>query len=161
MATEMGVIVSINVSPGGVPKRPVQSARVTPAGLEGDGQRDRRHHGGPDRALCLYALERIEALQREAHPVTPGSLGENLTIGGLNWDVVRPGARLITGRVQIEITTYASPCGTIRSSFANHDSSRISEHEHSGWSRVYARVIGEGDLRVGDQLTLVTDAPTL
>jgi hypothetical protein len=32
-------IVQISVSPGGVPKRPVPSARVSALALEGDGQR--------------------------------------------------------------------------------------------------------------------------
>ncbi|PYM54959.1 MAG: MOSC domain-containing protein, partial [Candidatus Rokuibacteriota bacterium] len=53
-----GRIAQVNVSPGGVPKRPVPEARVTPLGIEGDGHRDRERHGGPERALCLFALER-------------------------------------------------------------------------------------------------------
>ena len=60
-----GRVVQINVSPGGVPKLPVASARVTLEGLEGDGHRDLEHHGGPERALCLFALEQIRALQAE------------------------------------------------------------------------------------------------
>ena len=55
-----GRIVQLNVSPGGVPKRPVARARVTRLGLEGDGHRNAALHGGPDRALCLFPLERIE-----------------------------------------------------------------------------------------------------
>jgi MOSC domain-containing protein YiiM len=43
-----GRIVQINVSPGGVPKLPVETARVTEMGIEGDGQRDTKNHGGPD-----------------------------------------------------------------------------------------------------------------
>jgi MOSC domain-containing protein YiiM len=78
-------IVQISVSPGGVPKRAVSSARVTTLGLEGDVQRDREHHGGPERALCLFSQERIRALQAEGHPVTPGSIGENVTLEGLDW----------------------------------------------------------------------------
>ncbi|HSE06328.1 MAG TPA: hypothetical protein VLK35_19425 [Methylomirabilota bacterium] len=53
--------MQIGMSPGGVPKLPVSSARVTALGLEGDAQRDREHHGGPDRALCLL-LTADEAL---------------------------------------------------------------------------------------------------
>ncbi len=67
-------IVQISVSPGGVPKRPVPSARVTALGLEGDVQGDREHHGGPERALCLFSQERIRALQysRAAQKRHPG-----------------------------------------------------------------------------------------
>lgn len=149
-----GVIVSINVSLGGVPKRSVPSAWVNAAGLEGDGQRDTRHHGGPDRALCLYSMERIEALRGEGHGIAAGSTGENLTIRGLDWNAVTPGRSLDIGEVQIEVTAYASPCTSIRPSFADADANRISQKLHPGWSRVYARVTGEGVLRVGDRVSL-------
>ena len=133
-----------------MPKLPVPVARVSPSGLDGDGQRDRRHHGGPDRALCLYSMERIEALQREGHPIAPGTTGENLTIRGLNWDIITPGARLRVGDVSVEITAYASPCKSIRPSFADESSNRISQQLFPGWSRVYARVVDSGELQVGD-----------
>jgi MOSC domain-containing protein YiiM len=152
---EQGTVVSINVSPGGVPKRPVPSARIGPVGLDGDGQRDREHHGGPDRAVCLYALERIEALQGEGHAIAPGTTGENLTVRGIDWDAVVPGASLAVGGVTLEITSFASPCKSIRASFADDNSNRISQKLHPGWSRVYARVIGEGEVRVGDVVTRV------
>ena len=70
--TTPGRIVQVNVSSGGVPKIAVESAVVTPLGLEGDDHRDRRHHGGPDRAVCLYSMEAIQALQTEGRTVVPG-----------------------------------------------------------------------------------------
>jgi len=95
-------------------------------------------------------MERIEALQREGHPIAPVTTGENLTIGGLDWDLVVPGATLRIGDLTVEITSYASPCTTIRPSFADGHSNRISQKKHPGWSRVYAKVSGEGEIRVGD-----------
>ena len=148
--SEQGVIVSINTSRGGVPKLPVPSARVSPSGLDGDEQRNLRHHGGPDRALCLYSMERIEALQREGHAIAPGTTGENLTIRGLDWDTIAPGVQLHAGGVTVEVTAYASPCKSIRPTFADENSNRISQQLHPGWSRVYARVVGSGEFRVGD-----------
>ncbi len=154
MASEAGVVVSVNVSAGGVPKLPVRSARVSEAGLAGDGQRQLEFHGGPDRALCLYSMDRIEALQREGHPIAPGTAGENLTIKGLDWDLVVPGSTLRLRELTLEITSYASPCVTIRSSFADGNSNRIAQKKHPGWSRVYARVAGEGEICVGDPVTV-------
>ncbi|MDE3050208.1 MAG: MOSC domain-containing protein, partial [Nitrospirota bacterium] len=84
----------INVSDGGVPKRPVREARVTERGLEGDRQRNLKVHGGPDRAVCLFSLELLERLQDEGHPIDAGSSGENLTLAGLEWELIRPGVVL-------------------------------------------------------------------
>jgi MOSC domain-containing protein YiiM len=80
-------------------------------------------------------------------------VGENVTVGGLEWGVVQPGATLILGDVEIEITSFASPCKTIRKSFVDEDFTRISPKLHPGWSRVYARVVREGVLRAGDPVT--------
>lgn len=157
MADEPGRIVSINVSPGGVPKLPVASARVSASGVAGDRQRDLRFHGGADRAVCLYSMERIEALQAAGHSIAPGTAGENLTVRGLDWDCVVPGAVLQVGGVAMEITGFASPCASIRPSFADANSNHISQKLHPGWSRVYARVTGEGEVQVGDAVTLDTD----
>jgi MOSC domain-containing protein YiiM len=158
--SEHGVIVSINTSPGGVPKRPVPCARVSAAGLEGDAQRNLKVHGGPDRALCLYSMERIEALQRAGHPIAPGTTGENLTIRGLNWDTLAPGAVLRIGGVTLEVTAYAAPCTSIRPSFEGLDSNRVSQQKHPGWSRLYARVAGDGVVQAGDAIVrLPSDHP--
>jgi MOSC domain-containing protein YiiM len=110
-----GTIHQLTASRGGVPKRPLDRADVGERGITVDSQADKRHHGSPDQALCLYALEMIETLQAEGHPIYPGSTGENVTLRGLPWDDVRPGMRLRLGRdCLIEITDYASPCKTRR-----------------------------------------------
>jgi MOSC domain-containing protein YiiM len=148
----LGRLVQINVNPqGGVPKRAVPTAEITTLGVRGDKQNDRRYHGGPQRAVSLFALERIEALRREGHPIAPGSTGENLTLSGLDWDVLRIGDRLIVGDwVELELTGYAAPCRTIAGSFVDAAFARISQKTHPGWSRLYARVISAGEVCVGD-----------
>jgi MOSC domain-containing protein YiiM len=149
-------VVQLSVSPGGVPKLPIPEARVTRLGLEGDAHRDEEHHGGPDRAVCLFSLEQIEALGAEGHTVTPGALGENLTVAGLPWTDVVPGARLRVGAdVLLEITRYTSPCVNIRTVFKGGEFSRVSQKRNPGWSRVYARVLEEGVVRAGDAVEMV------
>jgi MOSC domain-containing protein YiiM len=133
-----------------VPKLPVADAFVSVNGMDGDRQRDRRFHGGPDRALSLYSLELIEQLALEGHPIEPGSAGENVTISGLDWTLMRPGVRVRLGDVEIELTAYTVPCRTIRASFRNEEFTRISHKLHPEWSRVYARVLTDGTLRIGD-----------
>lgn len=158
-SSEVGRIVQINVSPGGVPKRPVSRARVSAAGLEGDGHRDTAHHGGPERALCLYGLERIDALRAEGHPIEPGAIGENLTVAGLDWPAVAPGDCFRLGAsVVIEVTRFTSPCANIAGAFRDGDYARVSHKRRPGWSRVYARVLAPGELRVGDPIERVPAA---
>lgn len=147
-------VVRINRSSGGVPKLPIGEAAVTIDGLSGDKQRDRRFHGGPARALSLYSLELIEALAAEGHPVEPGALGENVTISGLDWTCMCPGTRVGIGEVRVELTSFAPPCRNIRSSFLDEGFARISEKVHPGWSRVYARVLLAGLVRVGDLVVI-------
>jgi len=96
MAAVTGSVVQLSVSPGGVPKHAIAEARVTELGLEGDAHRY-RYHGGPERAVCLFAMEAIRSLVAEGHSVTPGALGENVTTEGLEWAAVTPGAHLRLG----------------------------------------------------------------
>jgi MOSC domain-containing protein YiiM len=151
--TGQASVFQINLSSGGVPKLPVHSARVGPEGLVGDHQNDREHHGGPDKALCLYSLERILDLQSEGHPIFSGATGENLVLCGLDWDQMVPGVRLTLGdTVEIEITSYASPCHKIAGSFAEGKIQRMSQEQHPGWARLYARVLSPGTVRTGDKV---------
>lgn len=151
----MPIILSLNVSNGGVPKIPVKEAWAGGEGLDGDRQRDRRFHGGPDRALCLYSAERIASLREEGHPIAPGTVGENVTVAGLDWPAIRPGTRLRVGGALVEITSYTAPCRTIAGSFAGGEFRRISQTVWPGWSRVYARVLEPGLLKVGDDVAMM------
>ena len=149
-----GRIESINASRGGVPKRSMFEGLITEKGLDGDRQRDLRHHGGPDRAIVLFSLELIRALQQEGHAISSGSTGENLTVSGLDWPAIAPGDELQIGDVRLLITNYAPPCEKIRASFANGDFPRISQQVHPGWSRLCARVLTGGLVRIGDAIDL-------
>lgn len=147
-----GTVASLHRSSGGVPKQAVPAARVTASGMEGDRQRNLKHHGGPDRALCLYSFDLLEALRDEGHPVAPGTLGENVLIRGLSWGDMLPGVGLRLGVVEIELTAFAHPCRNISGSFREGHIERVSVKTHPGWSRVYARVTREGLLAEGDEV---------
>ena len=154
-----GRIVQISISPGGVPKNAVASAEVTREGVEGDAHRDLEHHGGPDRAVCLFSLELIRGLQAEGHPVVAGALGENVTLEGIDWKNLVPGSRIeLAGHVLLEVTRYTSPCVNITPAFSHRDVSRVSERRHPGWSRIYARVLVPGRIATGDPVRLLPAA---
>ena len=149
-----GRVTGLQRSNGGVPKLPVERARVGSDGMEGDRQANRKYHGGPQRALCLYSQERLDALAAAGHPVERGSLGENVTISGLIWEHVRPGARLSIGPVEAEVTGFTAPCKKIAYSFSDGDFVRISQKANPGWSRVYVRILVEGEVGVGDRVVV-------
>lgn len=141
----------ISVSDGGVPKCPVPEARITKEGVRGDRQAQPKYHGGPDRAVCLFSLEVIEALRAEGHALRPGSTGENLTLAGLDWAALSPGDRLRIGEsAELEITSYTVPCAHNARWFLGGEYKRISHERHPGWSRLYARVLAEGIVCPGD-----------
>lgn len=146
-----GRVFQINSSAGGVPKLPRPVDHVGREGLGSDAQAHPGVHGGPERAVCLYSLEHILALQAEGHPVYPGAMGENLTLSGLDWEELEPGARLRIGAdVELEVSSYTVPCKAIASCFLGGEQRRVGQSQHPGWSRLYARVLREGSIQVGD-----------
>jgi MOSC domain-containing protein YiiM len=151
-----GLVESINLSRGGVPKTSALEARVTQNGLSGDHQDDPRYHGGPDRAVVLYSLEVIRALQQEGHPIAVGSTGENVTVSGVEWAALGPGATLQIGEVRLLITRYATPCAKVAGSFLKRHFRRIDQSAHPGYSRLCARVLTEGVIRPGDPVNAVS-----
>jgi MOSC domain-containing protein YiiM len=129
-----GHLFQINLSKGGVPKLSVTRADVSKLGLVGDHQANSKIHGGVERGLCLYSLERIVALQLEGHPVFPGALGENLTLAGLDWSLLVPGEIISLGSmVSIEITSFTTPCQTIEPYFHEGNILRVLQAGHPGW----------------------------
>jgi MOSC domain-containing protein YiiM len=156
MAPMTGRVAQINVSDGGVPKTAVPAARVTESGVEGDRRTNLRYHGGPERTVCLFSMERIRALQGEGHTIAPGAAGENLTVEGIDWDAVTPRSRMLLGHdVALEVTRYTSPCTKIRTLFQDGAYERISQKRHTGWSRVDAHVLVPGTVRAGDRVCVL------
>ena len=152
----MATVSQLNVSGGGVPKRPVPSVVVRPTtGIEGDVQAKRKHHGRPWQALCLWSREVIEALQAEGHPIQAGAAGENVTIEGLDWSTIRPGVVLrLGGDVVCEITAAATPCTNNAQWFLGRDYNRMDDDLNRGWSRMYAAVLTGGTIAEGDPVVV-------
>ena len=149
-----GTVHQLNVSGGGVPKTPVPVAVVGPLGIEGDAHQDTKHHGGPDRALCLWSLEVIDLLAADGHGVYPGAAGENVTVAGIPWERVVPGVRMRIGDVEVEVTRPTTPCRKNARWFVDGDVSVMDHELHPGFSRMYARVLASGTVRPGDPVEL-------
>ena len=144
-------VVQVSVSNGGVPKTAVAEAHVGREGLVGDSVNHPKIHGGPERAVCLFSADLIETLRGEGHPIAPGTVGENLTIEGLDWGGLAPEVILEVGdAVQLQLTTRVEPCRTIAGSFAEGRFKRIQPARVPDQTRWYARVLAEGTVRTGD-----------
>ncbi|HEX3428827.1 MAG TPA: MOSC domain-containing protein [Candidatus Limnocylindrales bacterium] len=158
-----GRVLQVSVSPGGVPKVPVGEARVERHGLVGDRHDHDRVHGGPHRAVALFAVEAIERVRADGHPdVGPGAVGENLTTSGIELSLLPVGTRLAIGGDTgplLEISAPANPCDVIKGAFAGGKSGRISILLHPADSRMYARVLREGTVQPGDGIEVLPPLP--
>ncbi len=158
-----GRILSINISPGGLPKRPVAAANLTPAGLEGDSWAHPRIHGGPEKAVLLLASETIEELARRGYPVYPGALGENLTTEGLDRRQLRIGQQLRAGGAWLEISKVRSPCANLdvygaaikQEIYDQQVKAGEPSSPRWGMSGFYARVIRPGVVHTDDIISVV------
>ena len=142
-------ILSLNISSGGIPKTPVDIARVTSEGLAGDSH-DHDKHNGPFVALSLLDIEDYEDLQAEGYDVFPGATGENITCQYLSIDDLQIGDRLrFEGGVEVELTKKRKPCFVL-----DAIDPRLKEVivDRCGF---LAKVIIEGDVRAGETIEVM------
>lgn len=147
MAEDTARLVAICVGSGGIPKLPVDRARVTAEGLEGDGHRN-AFHGGSRRAVCLLSVEEVGWLAVDGvRGAGPGTFGENLLVEGLGLDVLTPGDQLeFDGGVVLVLDDVRAPCGTLKSVDQRFPDLMAGR---SGW---LCRVKAGGELGVGAAL---------
>lgn len=160
-----GTVRQINISKGGMPKLRVSSpVLVTESGVEGDRQRNRKVHGGPNKAVLLLPEESIELLASRGYPVTAGSLGENLTISGIRPSDLRAGQQFRIGEdTLIELTTLRQPClnldvyGPDIKSEIYDLACRRGDSSSPRWALggFYAKILRSGPIREGDPIALV------
>lgn len=157
-----GRVIQVNVSPGGVPKRPLLEGRLSVDGFEGDSWRHPKFHGGPMQAVLLVSMEILDTLKAMGFRVFAGALGENLTIEGLRFEDLRLGDRLRAGDARIEITKVRTPCDTL-SVYGEgiqreiYDA-RVKQGDFLsprwGWSGFYAKVLQPGIVRPNDIISV-------
>lgn len=158
-----GSILQINISPGGVPKRPIAEAEVTPQGIRGDAWAHPQIHGGPNQALLLITSEGLDELVAQGYPVFGGALGENLTIAGLDRRLMRIGQRYRVGVVVLEITKMRSPCAMLdvygpsikQAVYDAQVQAGDASSPRWGLAGFYARVLRSGSIRPKDIIELI------
>ena len=150
----VGRVGSLQASGGGVPKNSIPVAEIGPTGISVDVQGNRKNHGRPWQAVCLYSTDRLADLRAEGHPVAAGSTGENLTISGVDWSRLRGGLTITIGDVCLRTSSPAAPCHKIGDSFLDRHWNRIDHGERPGWARWYASVLVGGIVHPGDRVTI-------
>ena len=138
----------VNISPGGIPKDPIETGRVTVDGIVGDGH-DHEKHNTPLQAISLIDLEDLDDLRTEGFAVCPGALGENLTVRGLSVDTLQAGDRLqLSGGVELEYTKIRKPC------FVLDAISPQLKEVVKGRCGGYAKVITGGEVHAGETISV-------
>lgn len=157
-----GTILQVNVSGGGLPKRPIAAGFLGELGLEGDRHKHSAIHGGPLKAVLVIAAETVDALKQRGYPLFYGALGENLTIRGIPIRELRIGDHLRAGAAWIEITSPRGPCSQLdvygdvlkREIYDARVQSRDPASPRWGMSGLYARVLAPGPVAPGDIITV-------
>jgi len=164
-------VVSINI---GLPKNvPFQNKEVatgiykdpvtvpimlTQTNFAGDGQADRVHHGGPDKAVCVYAFEHYPYWEQElGQKLRFGAFGENLTIQGLLENQVCIGDTFRLGGAIVQVSQPRQPCFKIGVKYG--DSAMPLKVQHTGYTGFYFRVLQEGVVSPGDDLVRLERHP--
>jgi MOSC domain-containing protein YiiM len=123
-------------------------------GLRGDGQADRKHHGGPWRAVLMYPADHYPRWRAEwgQEDLGPGGFGENLTVAGLDEFTVCLGDRFEVGEVSMEVTSPRNPCHVLARRHGIKDlvAATRANHRH-GW---YLRVLCPGWIAAGQEVVL-------
>ena len=167
MSLPIGRVLSVNV---GRPRqfdyngRPARSAiwkspvagrvRARGVNLDGDDQADRRAHGGFDKAVYAYAIEDMRWWEQElGRSFEYGEFGENLTIEGLAVNDALVGERWEIGTAVLEVSEPRIPCW--RLGVRMNDQMFVRRFTEAFRPGSYLRIIGEGDLRAGDEVRVI------
>ncbi|MCT1541469.1 MULTISPECIES: MOSC domain-containing protein [Lysinibacillus] len=142
----------------GIEKQRVQEVYLSSQGFEGDEVADKKHHGGPDRAVCLYPAEHYIQWEQELGKTLPvAAFGENLTVTNMLESDVCIGDIYKIGDAVIQITQGRIPCSTIdRYTEANTLLKRLIE---TGYTGFLARVLEEGTICADSTIELVEKHP--
>jgi ferredoxin-NADP reductase/MOSC domain-containing protein YiiM len=125
----------------------------------GDGQGDLAGHGGEHRAVMVYQTDsyRYWETQLGRHDFTFGQFGENFTVDGLADKEVCIGDRYRIGGALFEVTQPRVTCYRVG---IRMDEPRMAallvSHHRPGF---YLRVLEEGEVGAGDEITKVADGP--
>lgn len=146
MSESSAQIVSINISKGGIPKLPIDTAYISSAGLNGDGHNHAKHYS-PLQAVCIQDIEQLNELNQKGYDLSPGQAGENLTVKNLHVNALTIGTALrFSGGVLLEISKVRPPCYVMDAIHPRLKQDALGRHG------MYAKVIKEGIVQAGETI---------
>lgn len=143
----------------GICKVPVSEAlQLGQLGLEGDGVADLKHHGGVDKAVCVYPLDHYPYWQEILGAELPAAaFGENLSVSGMKEDEVCIGDIFRVGTALAQVSQPRQPCSTLAARYDRSDMVKLVVD--SGRTGFYFKVLQNGVVRQGDQISLTESDP--
>jgi len=147
-------LVSITYNPRDVERRPADRYARVPLCratlVEGKGIAGDLKVGGRTRQLNVMRAETLAELAAEGRRTDPGELGEQLVIAGLDPAAFAEGTRLQLGDgAVIEVGIPRTGCTRFESIQG------VSKQSVAGRLGVMARVVADGEVRVGDEVGVV------
>jgi ferredoxin-NADP reductase/MOSC domain-containing protein YiiM len=141
-------------------KSPVEGPRmVRRLNIDGDKQGDLDGHGGEGRAVYVYQLDSYWYWERQLgrSDFVYGQFGENFTVDGLPDAEVCIGDRYRIGGALFEVTQPRVTCYRLGIRMNVPDmAALLVKHGRPGF---YLRVLEEGEVKAGDEITRVASGP--
>lgn len=137
-----------------IQKKQVQEVYVTKDGFEGDGVANTKHHGGPERAVCIYPYEHYDYWNAYFDTQLPqAAFGENLTVTNMLERDVCIGDIFQIGEAILQVTQGRVPCNTIDRKLDKLP--LLKEMVRTGYTGYFCRVLEEGTIRVDSSIRTV------
>ena len=140
----------------GIVKHPVEGkVWVGKTNLQGDGQADLKHHGGPEKAIFVYPVTHYAYWQKTLNnpDFMIGAFGENLAVRNQTESDVCIGDIFQIGEVKVQVSQPRQPCWKPARRWKVKDLAiQLQQQGMTGW---YLRVLKEGEIQAGNALQLI------
>ena len=125
--------------------------------LAGNAQADLKNHGGPDKAVCCYAAAHYpswrSSLGLSDTEFGYGAFGENFTLTDASEEAICLGDIYTVGTAKVQVSQPRQPCWKVGRRWNREG--LPGEMIATGRTGFYLRVLEEGEVGVGDTLTLL------
>lgn len=116
------------------------------------------HHGGEDKALCLYPYDYYSYWSEVLNNFSNTALfGENLTVEGLKEDNAHIGDIFTFGEAVIQVSEPRNPCYKLAAKYQVPD--MVIRMRDTGYTGFLLRVLKEGTVTPNDDLVLLKEHP--